>query len=357
MWIQRPNERRAEFCGTAYVGIGFSDSRATTHFDCLWGHTIQHEFGHSLGFHHEQNNPDIKNFLKRPDAYEYFHKQFGYDKKFMDDNIFNLTQSKTMEWSAFDRESVMSYFLPGNIFIDGKPTGDNQVLSRGDKRAIARAYPGKPFPGDQEFPRVFTQDLTFRYTINNKATVKVFVDDRLVFSAETPTADQLVSIGTHFDTERGRKLRLEVERLEENGDARIDQLVGGKLETGEHSFRMPWLYCHNGHCNTTRSKDRSISQTAQVIDSEWEGTYDCGVYGILTLGKPHENSLAGTYTYKRGRVSGNLSAGGASFSGSWYQEADRTSGTFIFQKVGSRLEGRWTGRDRNRWFGGWDCSR
>lgn len=117
------------------------------------GHTghgvIKHEFGHMIGLVHEHQRPTASFEWNKPVAYSYFAGfPNHWDKQTVDNNIFKkFTDIDTLNSSVYDKDSIMHYVFPCNIFTV-KPTGfrcgsvpnvqDYSVL---DKRVISGKYP------------------------------------------------------------------------------------------------------------------------------------------------------------------------------------------------------------------------
>jgi serralysin len=391
--IQAPHERRQGICGTALLGAGFTDNRPAMRLECLDSRVILHEFGHSLGLYHEQNNPNIRNFLNREEAYRFFQNSYGYSRKFLDDNIFNLKTSKRYDWSEFDKSSIMIYTIPGNVFLDGKPSLRNVFLSKGDHATIRRIYPGKQNVDDSEMITLINDDLTFNYTIRDQARIRVLIDGRAVLDTSTPVEARSFSLAPYLSKTKPVRLKFTAERFGKYGVVMIRDILDKKLENDEILFPIRHLDCHNNFCNTSKSNDiksereflvklldpedyytgyipPQVTQQAPPStvtintnnevqsDTEWSGRYNCGVYGFLTLEKPNVNSLKGSYTYLDGSVTGSLSGKDQNtYTGNWQQRGDNSRGKFEFKKQNKLLVGRWTSGNSNKWYGGWNCSK
>ncbi|WP_074407309.1 M12 family metallopeptidase [Aquimarina megaterium] len=104
-------------------------------------HKVLHEFGHALGFHHEHQNPSINIQWDKEKVYEYYKNTEGWDRGEVDHNLFKKLDKGQTQYSVFDPNSIMAYYVPnsltiGNFFIPG-----NTQLSEMDKSFAQIAYP------------------------------------------------------------------------------------------------------------------------------------------------------------------------------------------------------------------------
>ncbi|MNS18857.1 Astacin (Peptidase family M12A) [compost metagenome] len=100
--------------------------------------TILHEFGHALGLHHETTNPSSDIKWKYPDVYKYF---FSFSKEYIDSFVINKQNSEYTNYSKYDPLSIMHYYIPASITLDGKGVNDMSELSEIDKRFMQKMYP------------------------------------------------------------------------------------------------------------------------------------------------------------------------------------------------------------------------
>lgn len=169
--------------------------------------TIQHEFGHALGLSHEQMSPGAAIDWVPAEAYKYFREQFQWDKTKVDAEILNKTSDSHMNWTEFDHESTMGYYLPGKLFKSGKPLGISFHLSELDKKGIAQMYPGRQAPADTLATELYFADSGRYINISaQEATVRVFVDDQLVKEVVAPKSayESKINIDPYLQNKRSR---------------------------------------------------------------------------------------------------------------------------------------------------------
>lgn len=111
---------------------------------------VLHEFGHALGLHHEQQNPNLNVTWNRPYIYDYYRRTQGWDEKMVDTNVLSSLDRAEVEASEFDAQSIMLYGFPKEFTLEGFETSSNYELSDLDKQEIARLYPGRVDPEQPE---------------------------------------------------------------------------------------------------------------------------------------------------------------------------------------------------------------
>lgn len=106
--------------------------------------TIMHEFCHTLGMIHEHQNPKGNTIKWNKEA---LYKYFGgppnnWSKEMIDTQIILPADINTLNGTSFDPQSIMLYFYPPAVTLDGKGTSCNQILSETDKKFISGIYGG-----------------------------------------------------------------------------------------------------------------------------------------------------------------------------------------------------------------------
>jgi hypothetical protein len=111
--------------------------------DLEFSRTVIHEFGHALGAIHEHQSPAADIPWDRDAVYEYYRRtqRPPWNREDVDRNIFNRDSVATTRFSAFDKFSIMCYYIPNDLTIGDYEVGWNQVLSDTDKSYIKQMYP------------------------------------------------------------------------------------------------------------------------------------------------------------------------------------------------------------------------
>jgi serralysin len=110
---------------------------------------VLHEFGHALGFIHEHQSPTAGIAWDKPKVYDYYKKLAQWDKAMVDAQVFNrYTYSEVTNYSAYDKQSIMHYFFPSDLTIDGYSVPFNTQLSQTDIQYAGRWYPFAPAPNN-----------------------------------------------------------------------------------------------------------------------------------------------------------------------------------------------------------------
>jgi hypothetical protein len=105
---------------------------------------VLHEFGHALGLIHEHQNPNGGLKFKEPEVYDYFLRNYGWDRRTVREQVIQPTAAAELKNATrFDPDSIMLYAFPGSIIASGpvSATRVNSELSEGDRRYIASLYP------------------------------------------------------------------------------------------------------------------------------------------------------------------------------------------------------------------------
>ncbi len=137
-----PNDGAWSYIGTDNRGIALN--QPTMNLGFLDGGTAAHEFGHAIGLAHEHQNPAggmdwneatvIKSLSGPPN---------NWDVAMIRHNVLDKYRVDQIQGTAFDPDSIMLYFFPGDWVKSGVGTHANNVLSAVDKAYIAsaQAYP------------------------------------------------------------------------------------------------------------------------------------------------------------------------------------------------------------------------
>ena len=102
---------------------------------------ILHEFGHALGMIHEHSQPNANIQWDKPVVYRYYDQHFGWTKEDVDFNWFAKYSAEGTQFTAYDRASIMHYFIPKQFTIDQQEIPHNTTLSAMDRTFIATVYP------------------------------------------------------------------------------------------------------------------------------------------------------------------------------------------------------------------------
>ncbi|MFJ7315598.1 M12 family metallopeptidase [Pseudomonas sp. NPDC098747] len=102
--------------------------------------TVQHEFGHALGFHHAHLHPQANIPWNKEAAYDYLAKHHGWKREDVDSNLFDLELPHAAVFGDYDKDSIMHYPTTDLIYGD-QAVGLNLTLSAGDKTFARKTYP------------------------------------------------------------------------------------------------------------------------------------------------------------------------------------------------------------------------
>lgn len=101
-----------------------------------------HEFGHAvIGLGHEHQNPVGGIQWNRPAVYDYYARTQGWGTQQVDQQVLNLANSNTTNFTSFDQESIMLYSFPAQLTTNGYSTPFNTYLSNIDKAFARQTYP------------------------------------------------------------------------------------------------------------------------------------------------------------------------------------------------------------------------
>jgi serralysin len=103
---------------------------------------VLHEFGHALGLIHEHQQPKADIAWNK----ELIYRQLGgppnnWSRDVVDHNVFNRLAKSELNFSDYDKTSIMHYFFPPEWTTDGTVFQENAALSDIDKAFIKKQYP------------------------------------------------------------------------------------------------------------------------------------------------------------------------------------------------------------------------
>lgn len=103
---------------------------------------VSHEFGHTLGFPHEQLRRAIVQRLDVAKTLEYFRRTQGWSEATTRSNVLTpLEERSVMGSETTDETSIMCYALPGSITTDGRAIPGGPDFSAVDREFAAKLYP------------------------------------------------------------------------------------------------------------------------------------------------------------------------------------------------------------------------
>ena len=115
----------------------FDDSTSDTEFSRV----VLHEFGHALGLIHEHQSPTSGIQWDKEKTYAYYKENDNWDRAEVDANVFQKYSVSSTNYSAFDPNSIMEYWVPAELTLDGKGVAGGTQLSATDKEYIGKWYP------------------------------------------------------------------------------------------------------------------------------------------------------------------------------------------------------------------------
>jgi hypothetical protein len=115
----------------------FDDSTGDNEFSRV----VIHEFGHALGLIHEHQSPASGIQWDREKAYAYYKRVDNWDRGEVDAQVFQKYSVSTTNYSAFDPNSIMEYWVPASLTLNGQGVNGGTQLSATDKDYIGRWYP------------------------------------------------------------------------------------------------------------------------------------------------------------------------------------------------------------------------
>ncbi len=111
--------------------------------DTEYERVVVHEFGHALGCIHEHQAPTENLQWDVPKVYAQFSgPPNNWSKAEIDSNILQKYSPNGISATLFDRNSIMLYQFPADLFLNKVGTPLNTHLSAKDKGFIKKMYPG-----------------------------------------------------------------------------------------------------------------------------------------------------------------------------------------------------------------------
>jgi hypothetical protein len=102
--------------------------------------TIIHEFSHALGMLHEHQNPSGGIKWNKDAVYAWAAETQGWDRETTQENILNTYSYNQITGSTYDPESVMLYFFPSTLTLDGTEVKQNLRYSKTDIEWLEKNY-------------------------------------------------------------------------------------------------------------------------------------------------------------------------------------------------------------------------
>ncbi len=118
------------------------DSFTESTSDLEYSRVVCHEFGHTLGFPHEQMRSGIVGNINTQAAYAYFKRTSGWSQSMVQSQVLTpLPESQVIGTTAPEVDSIMCYHLPGEIMKDGKDVPGGNIISEVDHDLARKLYP------------------------------------------------------------------------------------------------------------------------------------------------------------------------------------------------------------------------
>ena len=103
---------------------------------------ILHEFGHAIGFVHEQQHPQAAIRWDTLKTYAYYLAlNPTWTEATVRENVFNKFDRSETNYSGYDRMSIMHYFIPNSITRGDFEVGMRTRLSAIDQAFVKQIYP------------------------------------------------------------------------------------------------------------------------------------------------------------------------------------------------------------------------
>jgi serralysin len=139
--------------------VGNFTQNGTTHFGWFTDETseeefsrvIVHEFGHALGFEHEQSHPESGIPWDREAVYNYYATSQNppWDRNKVNAQVFEVASRSHTQFSSYDRNSIMHYSISNELTIGDFEVPWNTRLSETDKAFARLMYPAGTVAGNR----------------------------------------------------------------------------------------------------------------------------------------------------------------------------------------------------------------
>lgn len=109
--------------------------------DSEYDRVVTHEFGHTLGWPHEHERPEIVAMIDAEKAVNYFMQTQGWSRDEVYQQVLTPLQDIDPNSLPADQRSIMCYELPGSITRSGQPIPGGTHINEEDYQLAAMLYP------------------------------------------------------------------------------------------------------------------------------------------------------------------------------------------------------------------------
>ncbi len=103
---------------------------------------VRHETGHTLGFPHEHTRKEIVNKIDKEKAIAYFMRTQRWSREDVIKQVLTpLEDAEIIASTSGDENSIMCYWLPGEIMADGQPVPGGSDITPTDADFASVVYP------------------------------------------------------------------------------------------------------------------------------------------------------------------------------------------------------------------------
>ncbi|MCM3092201.1 MULTISPECIES: M12 family metallopeptidase [unclassified Cytobacillus] len=221
-----------------------------------YSRTVLHEFGHALGFGHEHQSPAGNIPWDKEKVYEYYWRTQKWDRKKVDENLFEKYKDSNTNYSQFDPHSIMLYSVPEELTIGDFKTEWNTRLSETDKKYALMFYPDG-----------FKERL---------AALFGYVKNARLMATESRTEPQeghlnwaIIHEIPLVQTEVGNDVQRTLDTLDGLNKEQINEIFG-YMKNGQLIITTGKTEPHEGHVNWAKNKEldvvkQEIKNDANVI--------------------------------------------------------------------------------------------